>query len=150
MHVGFSFPSHPGFVDVEVVLAMGGDVAPLLALWDLADDSVRCLVTEVLLMMLYLHIPEAIVFILIGTIGGGIGLLSFQICQDSFAKLEQVSAREFMLIFLAPIIFPEGYHLKCTQFFSNITRILVFAFVRNLPSFAECLTFQASSATWTL
>ena len=75
MHVGFPFPSHPGFVGVEVFLAMGGDVAPL-ALRDLADGSVQCLVTEVLLMMLYLHIPEAIMVILIGIFGGGVGLLS--------------------------------------------------------------------------
>ena len=46
---------------------------------DLADDSVRCSVTEVLLMMLYLHIPEAIMFIVIGIIGGGIGWLSFHV-----------------------------------------------------------------------
>ena len=42
MHVGFPFPSHPGFVGVEVFLAMGGDVAPLVRPLDLADDSVRC------------------------------------------------------------------------------------------------------------
>ena len=111
-------------------------------------------------MMLYLHIPETIVFIVIGIIGGGIGLLSFQIPQDSFAKLELASGKEFVLIFFAPI---------------RSTRILVYAFVRNLPStlvvasmvyhlspltglstgfrapsFADCLTFEASSATWTL
>ena len=39
-----------------------------------------------------------------------------------------------MLIFLAPIIFAEGYGLKSKKFFSNITSILVHAFVRNLPS----------------
>ena len=59
--------------------------------------------------MVLLHIPKAILFIVIGIIGGGIGWLSFQNLSRQFAKLDQASAREFMLIFLAPTIFAEGY-----------------------------------------
>eukprot|EP00450_Noctiluca_scintillans_P010667 CAMPEP_0194485158 /NCGR_PEP_ID=MMETSP0253-20130528/6253_1 /TAXON_ID=2966 /ORGANISM="Noctiluca scintillans" /LENGTH=657 /DNA_ID=CAMNT_0039325095 /DNA_START=43 /DNA_END=2016 /DNA_ORIENTATION=+ len=117
---------------------------------------------------LHLPVPEAIVIIVVGILLAGIATATSTVSQSTFAKLEQVSARQFMLIFLAPIIFAEGYGLKSRQFFANITRILVYAFVGTListivvaymvfylppltglsgkyraPSFTECLTFGA-------
>ena len=101
------------------------------------DRLAMLMAKVVLLLLLYLHIPEAIVFIVMGIIGGGIGLLSFRISQGSFGNLEQAFAREFTLFFLAPIISAESYGLKCRQFFSNII----------FPTTFVVATFEA---TWTL
>jgi len=115
---------------------------------------------------LHLPIPEAIVIIVMAILVGGIATWTSAVSQSTFDKLEELSARQFLVVFLAPIIFAEGYGLKSRQFFANITRILVYAFLGTLlstivvaymvfylppltglsgraPSFTECLTFGA-------
>jgi len=113
-------------------------------------------------------IPEAIVTVVIGIIAGGVdkafpaggvgnvGLGSL----IPITTLEKASSQEFMIVFIAPIIFAEGYALKSREFFENLARILTHAFVGTLvssivvavglfyvPGFefslAECLTFGA-------
>lgn len=54
-----------------------------------------------------------------------------------------------MLIFIAPIIFAEGYGLKSRQFFANIWRILAHAFVGTFIStvIVAVMTFYLPSLT---
>jgi len=104
--------------------------------------------------------------IAVGAVGGA--LASLRMKSSSFELFEKTSALEFMLVFIAPIIFAEGYGLQQVQFFDNMTRILAHAFagtvissvvvaacIYYLPplvglpitwqafSAAECLTFGA-------
>eukprot|EP00933_Yihiella_yeosuensis_P036671 TRINITY_DN30433_c0_g1_i1.p1 TRINITY_DN30433_c0_g1~~TRINITY_DN30433_c0_g1_i1.p1 ORF type:complete len:606 (+),score=74.00 TRINITY_DN30433_c0_g1_i1:98-1915(+) len=79
-------------------------------------------------------IPEAISTILVGVIAGGVASLFPEVNRNTFQKLEDDSARQFMLVFIAPIIFCEGYGMNRKEFFDNITRILVHAFLGTLLS----------------
>lgn len=112
-------------------------------------------------------IPSAIATVFIGIIAGGIASFSPNFGKGSIVALEDTSAREFMVLFLAPLIFAEGYGLKSRQFFDNLTRILTHALLGTLLSslvvaaglfylppltgllasdklnLAECLTFGA-------
>jgi sodium/hydrogen exchanger 3 len=110
-------------------------------------------------------IPEAIVTVTIGIVAGAVASLLPFMKGNTIEKLEDESASEFMVAFIAPIIFAEGYGLKSREFFDNLTRILMHAFVGTLLSsivvavgifylppltgfsakfsFAECLSFGA-------
>lgn len=112
-----------------------------------------------------LPIPQAVVTICIGIGGGAIAEAFGVIDKSTFVEFEDSAAREFMLLFLAPIIFAEGYGLKSKQFLDNLTRIFCHAFLGTLvaclftafvvyylppltglkiqPSLVECLTFGA-------
>jgi sodium/hydrogen exchanger 3 len=79
-------------------------------------------------------IPEAICTVVIGMIAGGVLKVSPLSKGDSIEKLENASATEFMVLFIAPIIFAEGYGLKSREFFDNIARILIHAFLGTLVS----------------
>jgi len=112
----------------------------------------------------HVPVPEAIATVVIGVIGGGLANLFPEIQRHTIVSFENMSAREFMIAFIAPIMFAEGYGLKSRQFFSNMTRILVNAFFgtvlsavivacciyyipKQIPgfpfdfTFAECFTF---------
>lgn len=81
----------------------------------------------------HLPIPEAIVTVAIGVLAG----LLMQVTNNEGAFIHQYedqSARQFMLFFIAPIIFAEGYGMKSRQFFENITRILSHAFIGTVIS----------------
>mmetsp|Transcript_2704 Transcript_2704/g.7700 ORF Transcript_2704/g.7700 Transcript_2704/m.7700 type:complete len:621 (-) Transcript_2704:74-1936(-) len=69
-----------------------------------------------------------------GIAGGALASVFPNVTQETFQKLEDYSARQFMLIFIAPIIFAEGYGMKSHQFFENISRILCHAFLGTLIS----------------
>lgn len=79
-------------------------------------------------------IPEAISTILVGIGLGAVAAAFPEVNRSTFQKLEDMSARQFMLVFIAPIIFAEGYGMKSQQFFDNITRILLHAFLGTLIS----------------
>lgn len=81
-----------------------------------------------------LPMPEAISTIIIGILLGGALLISHEETPASFQVLESAAARQFLLVFIAPIIFAEGYGLKSRQFFQNIMRILTHAFLGTLLS----------------
>merc|ERR1719197_1317944 len=49
--------------------------------------------------------------------------------SSTFKAYETSSARQFMLLFIAPIIFAEGYGMKSILFFENLSRILSHAFL---------------------
>lgn len=121
-----------------------------------------CLVVNNIIQKQSWPIPEAISTILVGIAMGGIAAAFPEVNRNTFQKLEDLSAKQFMLVFIAPIIFAEGYGMKSQQFFDNITRILLHAFLGTaistlvvaislhwLPtppvqlSMAECLAFGA-------
>ncbi|CAE7762888.1 SLC9A8 [Symbiodinium sp. CCMP2456] len=77
---------------------------------------------------------EAISTILVGIGLGAVAAAFPEVNRSTFQKLEDMSARQFMLVFIAPIIFAEGYGMKSQQFFDNITRILLHAFLGTLIS----------------
>jgi len=74
-------------------------------------------------------IPEAILTMAVGMIAGSLITLLPEGCFSTFRKLDQAAAMQFLAVWLAPIIFAEGYSMKTTDFFANITRILAHAFV---------------------
>lgn len=82
----------------------------------------------------HLPVPEAIVTVAIGVVAGAIIQLFPNISSSTIMLYEDQSARQFMLFFIAPIIFAEGYGMKSRQFFENITRILTHAFVGTVIS----------------
>jgi len=82
----------------------------------------------------HLPIPEAIVTVVIGVVAGFIIELFPDVKQATITQYEDQSARQFMLFFIAPIIFAEGYGMKSRQFFENITRILTHAFIGTVIS----------------
>merc|ERR1712232_1136617 len=90
-----------------------------------------------------LPIPEAICTISIGMLFGGIAIATPQLDRDDFRKFENGMARTFMVVFIAPIIFAEGYGLKSRQFFANIGRILTHAFLGTFIStvIVACMVF---------
>lgn len=112
-------------------------------------------------------IPAAILTVVIGMVAGAFALAFPTFGRSSLVALEDSSAQEFMVLFLAPLIFAEGYGLKSRKFFDNLARILTHAFLGTLLSsivvaaglyylppltgvsawaklnFAECLTFGA-------
>lgn len=82
----------------------------------------------------HVPVPEAIATVCVGLIGGALALVFPAINSHTIQQFENLSARDFMMVFLAPIIFAEGYGLKSRQFFQNITRILLNAFVGTVLS----------------
>lgn len=81
-----------------------------------------------------LPIPQAIATVAIGMLAGLLTLVYPGLKGDALDELEDESARDFMVAFIAPIIFAEGYGLKSRQFFENLTRILSHAFLGTLLS----------------
>jgi NhaP-type Na+/H+ or K+/H+ antiporter len=81
-------------------------------------------------------IPQAIVTVLVGVVCGGLGHIGAVplVSRSAFAAYEASSARQFMLLFIAPIIFAEGYGMKSLMFFENLSRILTLAFVGTVLS----------------
>merc|ERR1719182_309420 len=51
-----------------------------------------------------------------------------------FLKFEDQSALQFMLVFICPIIFAEGYGMESRLFFDNLSRILAHAFLGTVIS----------------
>eukprot|EP00927_Polykrikos_kofoidii_P038140 TRINITY_DN3241_c0_g1_i1.p1 TRINITY_DN3241_c0_g1~~TRINITY_DN3241_c0_g1_i1.p1 ORF type:complete len:599 (+),score=92.42 TRINITY_DN3241_c0_g1_i1:195-1799(+) len=80
-------------------------------------------------------IPQAIVTIGMGIFFGFIAsTMPRGFSRHAFEKFEDLSARAFMLVFIAPIIFAEGYGLKSRQFFRNTFRIMTSAFLGTVIS----------------
>ncbi|CAE8702404.1 unnamed protein product, partial [Polarella glacialis] len=115
----------------------------------MADDVLPLEATDILLLVTLLAIalminnfcqkrsipiPEAICTIVIGITFGAIAHAFPQVNRGTFQKLEDASSRQFMLVFIAPIIFAEGYGLNRSEFFENISRILVHAFLGTMIS----------------
>lgn len=90
-------------------------------------------------------VPEAISTIAIGVAVGAVATLFPGVNRSTFEKLEDDAARQFLLVFTAPIVFAEGYGMKSQQFFQNITRILCHAFLGTLIS-----TFVVGTAVFYL
>jgi len=59
-----------------------------------------------------LPIPEAICTVAIGMVAGGLASAFPNLKGNTLERLEDESALEFMVAFIAPIIFAEGYGLK--------------------------------------
>jgi len=92
----------------------------------------------------HVPVPEAIAVVVIGVIGGALAHIFPEIQKKTILDFENMSAREFMIAFIAPIMFAEGYGLKSRQFFSNMTRILVNAFFGTVVSaviVASCIYY---------
>jgi sodium/hydrogen exchanger 3 len=81
----------------------------------------------------HLPVPEAIVTVAIGVVAGLI-IKFTPLAEETITQYEDQSARQFMLFFIAPIIFAEGYGMKSRQFFENISRILSHAFIGTVIS----------------
>ncbi|CAJ1335151.1 unnamed protein product [Effrenium voratum] len=93
-----------------------------------------CLVVNNVIQKQSWPIPEAISTIALGIAMGAVAVAFPEVNRNTFRKLEDMSAKQFMLVFIAPIIFAEGYGMKSQQFFDNITRILLHAFLGTLIS----------------
>mmetsp|Transcript_10625 Transcript_10625/g.23199 ORF Transcript_10625/g.23199 Transcript_10625/m.23199 type:complete len:724 (-) Transcript_10625:92-2263(-) len=102
------------------------DATDVLALFGLLAAT---LVVNNILQKQGVPIPEAISTIAIGVVAGAVASLFPSVNRNTFQKLEDTTARQFMLIFVAPIIFAEGYGMKSHRFFENISRILTHAFL---------------------
>lgn len=74
-------------------------------------------------------VPEAIITIAIGVIWGGFAYDATDESSYTFAMLESTNACIFMVFFIAPIIFAEGYGMNSAAFMENIWRIMIHAFV---------------------
>jgi len=94
-------------------------------------------------------VPEAICTIVLGCCFGAGAYAVPEVTRSTFVKLEDSTAKQFMLVFIAPIIFAEGYGLKSRQFFANISRILVHAFIGTLVSTIVVAFLVFYLARWT-
>lgn len=110
---------------------------------DLTDSAQKILLVMTLLAITliannfvekaHLPIPEAIVTVVVGVLAGLV--IKFSAMSETYiTEYEDKSARQFMLFFIAPIIFAEGYGMKSRQFFENISRILSHAFIGTVIS----------------
>jgi len=111
-------------------------------------------------------VPDAILTMAVSIVAGLIvGLVNGDL--HAFRRLDETAANQFLLIWLAPIMYAEGYDLRTKDFFDNIVRILAHAFLGTILSaivvglimfyipplvgvveaeqmnLAECLTFGA-------
>jgi len=111
-------------------------------------------------------VPDAIVTMGVGVVAALVlGLVNGDV--RAFRRLDETAANQFLLIWLAPIMYAEGYDLRTKDFFDNIVRILAHAFLGTIISaivvglimfyvpplvgvveaeqmnLAECLTFGA-------
>merc|ERR1711971_396773 len=115
----------------------------------------------------HVPVPEALVIVCVGALCGGLAISPcFPLIDgDVMLRFEGKMAFQFMLVFISPIIFAEGYGMKSKMFLENLTRILGHAFLgttistvivgfavyfllplTKLPfilSMAECLAFGA-------
>lgn len=73
-------------------------------------------------------IPEALCTVAIGIIAGCVISFIPNMGNDAIENLESASASQFLILFIAPIIFAAGYGLESEQFFENFTRIAAQAF----------------------
>jgi len=60
---------------------------------------------------------------------GAAAVLTPEFTEGTFKKLDEFAAMQFLTVWLAPIIFAEGYAMKTREFFDNISRILAHAFL---------------------
>eukprot|EP00929_Paragymnodinium_shiwhaense_P118000 TRINITY_DN8953_c0_g1_i1.p1 TRINITY_DN8953_c0_g1~~TRINITY_DN8953_c0_g1_i1.p1 ORF type:complete len:638 (+),score=100.14 TRINITY_DN8953_c0_g1_i1:61-1974(+) len=97
----------------------------------------------------HVPVPEAISTIAIGTFCGGVAMALTSVDRNAYRTLEDESALQFLLFFIAPIIFAEGYGLKSRQFFENITRILLHAFLGTLISTVSVAVILYYAPRWT-
>jgi len=87
-----------------------------------------------------LPVPQAILVAVLAMIFSVVGNKLLLVRTETLLELEQFTDKHFMLVFLAPIIFAEGYGMKSREFFSNITRICAHAFFRHSTvNYHHCL-----------
>lgn len=77
----------------------------------------------------HVPIPESILTVMIGCVCGAIGFSLPEFASSDFLRFEELADKQFMLIYISPIIFAEGYGMKSKRFFENVTRICAHAFL---------------------
>lgn len=82
----------------------------------------------------HVPVPEAILIVVVGAVCGAVGIEIPGISNKTFLNFENENAFAFMLVFICPIIFAEGYGMKSREFFENISRILGHAFLGTVIS----------------
>merc|ERR1712048_1137373 len=68
----------------------------------------------------HIPVPEAIITVCVGLLGGALSHAFPEIKTHTIKSFEDMSARWFMITFIAPIMFAEGYGLKSRAFFQNM------------------------------
>jgi NhaP-type Na+/H+ or K+/H+ antiporter len=74
-------------------------------------------------------VPPAILTMGVSVAVGALSTLLPEPAVRGFRRLDEVAAMQFLTVWLAPIIFAEGYAMRTKQFFDNIVRIVAHAFV---------------------